>query len=95
MSKHLGIDIGGTRVKAMLINEHGDEISREQFDTEDATDGWQAVVLALIHQVFVGEHRPDTIGVSAPGIARPDGSGISWMIGRLDSVMGFDPAFPR
>ena len=90
MSIHLGIDIGGTRVKAILIDEQGNEKSREQFDTDDATNGWQGAVRGLIDQMLIGDRRPETIGVSAPGIARPDGSGISWMIGRMDSLMGFD-----
>jgi glucokinase len=86
----IGIDIGGTRVKAVVVSARGDVLSRTQTDTGDFDDSWQDEIVRIVKS-FEDQFGPiPAIGVSAPGIGRPDESGISWMIGRMASVVNFD-----
>ena len=85
----IGIDIGGTRIKAVLCDAAGTILERRLSDTADAKNGWLAALHELV-DTLEREHGPAAVGISCPGIARPDGSGISWMAGRMNGVVGFD-----
>ena len=82
----IGIDIGTTFVKAVLVTGAGEVISRTQSNTDD----WRSELLRIVER-FDGEFGyVPAIGVSAPGIARRDGRGISWMTGRMAGLVNFD-----
>jgi glucokinase len=84
----LGLDLGGTRLKAMAISPAGEEVARETVATDGAD--WakhvRAVVLALRDRL--GE--PLGIGVAAPGLAARDERSIAFMPGRLPGLEGLD-----
>lgn len=88
--KALGIDIGGTNVKCVVVTPDGELVESRSFPTGDATDAWKQTVsravdeLQQTHGVAVG------IGISSPGLASRDGRTIQWMMGRMSGVMGFD-----
>jgi glucokinase len=88
----LGIDIGGTVVKAVCVTPDGRELSRHSFPTQDeASDAWVARIRSSIESVEREHGRPaQWLGLSAPGIAAPDGKTIWWMMGRMEAVMGLN-----
>jgi len=88
----MGIDIGGTSVKGVCVNAHGVELSRHMFDTQDeASDAWADRIKKAIGSIEAERGLPARwLGLSAPGIAAPDGRTIWWMMGRLEAVMGLD-----
>jgi glucokinase len=86
----IGIDIGGTQVKAVCVTQQGHVIEQAQLDTGDTDNAWQQATKLWLNQCRNKHGAPSSIGVSCPGIARPDGSGISWMIGRMQTVVDFN-----
>ncbi|MEX0776854.1 MAG: ROK family protein [Phycisphaeraceae bacterium] len=90
MAYAIGIDIGGTQVKAVRVAPSGQVFERSHLDAGDAQNAWQPAIRQWV-QRCQEQHGPcERIGVSCPGIARPDGSGIAWMVGRMEGVMNFD-----
>lgn len=86
----IGIDIGGTQTKIVRVTPEGQIIDRTQLDTGDADNSWQTGTCKWVSQCIDTHGQPAGIGVSCPGIARPDGSAISWMVGRMQTVVDFD-----
>ncbi len=92
MNRAIGIDIGGTNVKCVLVTQDGHRIDSLSFPTDDATDGWKTG----IRDAFAGlkqSHSIDDqvpVGISSPGLACRDGKSIRWMMGRMSGLMGFD-----
>jgi glucokinase len=86
----IGIDIGGTNVKAVYVRAAGTIVARQQLETGDATNAWRDTIRTIVRQLEAEHGAARFIGVSAPGIARPDGTGIAWMIGRMEGVVDFD-----
>ena len=80
----LGVDIGGTTLKATSFGPDGAIISRQSIATQDnGTDSWLARARELVLSMLAS-CPPDTrAGVAAPGLAAPDGRSIAHMPGRL------------
>jgi glucokinase len=88
--RFLGIDIGGTRIKSIVVSEEGDEIARDIRDTESDTADWPSRVRDTV-VAALAEHGPIAgAGLAAPGLAAADERSISWMKGRLNSLEGLD-----
>ena len=92
MAHHIGIDIGGTSVKAACLSPAGDVLARDRWDMQDVADAdWPE---RIADGVAAMEHEQGgpaaTVGVSTPGIASPDESGTWWMMGRLEFLMTVD-----
>jgi len=88
--KFLGIDIGGTRIKSVVVSDNGDEIARDIRNTESDSADWPARVRDAI-VMTVASHGPfAAVGLAAPGLAATDGRSITWMKGRLESLEGLD-----
>lgn len=86
----LGIDIGGTRIKSIIVAENGDEIARDIRDTESETADWPTRVRDAIVMTLAAHGPIAGVGLAAPGLAAADGRSISWMKGRLESLEGLD-----
>ncbi len=90
MTQYIGIDIGGTRIKSIVVSQDSDEYTRDARDTESESTDWPVRVRdALVmsnakHGPFAG------VGLAAPGMAAADGRSITWMKGRLESLEGLD-----
>lgn len=93
----LGIDLGGTRIKAALVDRaDGRLLHRALRPTEDGA--WQgesprfarhvADLIAELETAAGLEGLP--IGLAAPGLAAPDGRCITWMPGRMHGLEGLD-----
>ncbi len=76
MEKHyLGIDIGGTKIKVVVLDEHGTILEKNEALTEDGASEqelWKRKIIAIIQQKTkqYGETNQNglSIGISAPGL---------------------------
>jgi glucokinase len=92
MRKAIGIDIGGTNIKAVLINEDGTVLNQLKSETRGEVDGiWQKNiknVLAEISNYPLDESI--VIGLSAPGLANNSNTAISYLPNRLPGLENFN-----
>lgn len=85
MSHVIGIDIGGTAIKALALTPTGEVIADHSLPTgDDGTPGWIENVARIVDELAarIG-HSPAAIGLSAPGVPSRDGFSIVSMPGRL------------
>lgn len=85
----VGIDLGGTQIKAVLVNAEGAVLRREARPTSDTGEdsrSWAETVRALADEL--GPDLP--LGLSAPGLAAPDRRSIAFMPVRLRGLEGLD-----
>ncbi|MFC5412960.1 ROK family protein [Larkinella bovis] len=87
----IGIDIGGTRIKGVLIEvETGAVLHRVVCPTNDGQDGqWKQAVVDAFRQVKAVAQGPVVgVGLSAPGLPTPANDAIVCMPGRLPGLEG-------
>lgn len=101
MNLSIGIDIGGTNIKAALYNtDTGRCLSRRTTPTRDGDRindirAWAAGAAEIVSQ-FEAEANsgPLPVGISAPGLTASDSARVAFMPGRMEGLAGFDwPAF--
>ncbi|PTY01820.1 ROK family protein [Verrucomicrobia bacterium LW23] len=82
----LGIDLGGTNIKAVWTDAEGNVVRRETRHTGDCdgTAVWMDEIWAL------SQSSAPRIGIAAPGLATKDGRAIAFMPGRLRGLEGLD-----
>lgn len=93
----IGIDLGGTNIKAALIDcDRGQAVKTLSQPTRDGEfDGKTPMFAAAVNEI-VDELEKETgggrleVGLSAPGLADPDGRCIKWMPGRMHGLEDFD-----
>lgn len=88
----IGIDLGGSSAKAVAVTMEGSilEKANESFDPESPL-AFVRTVRETVETLEKHQGAPATaIGLSAPGIAAPDGRSISFMPGRLQGLEGRD-----
>ncbi len=87
----LGVDIGGTTLKAISFSPEGSIVLRQSVPTQDdGTDSWLARARELVVSMLAC-CPPDTrVGVAAPGLAAADGRSIAFMPGRLQGLENLD-----
>lgn len=92
MQYSIGLDIGGTNIKAVAIDLAGEVLVDLDVPTrDDAADSWKADTKALVEQIEEQRGaKAGSVGVCGPGIASGDGRSIWWMIGKLEGLMGFE-----
>jgi glucokinase len=83
----IGVDIGGTRIKAITAREDGTIVAERIVPTIDDVESLVAQVDKLIASFGA---QAAAIGISAPGIAARDNRSIAWMRGRMRAVEGLD-----
>lgn len=87
----IGIDVGGTRIKSVVIDETGKILHENCQDTNDGKDGeWQIVVAGAV-RVFCAILKTDDvrIGISAPGLPDSANRYIACMPGRMKGLENF------
>jgi len=85
----VGVDLGGTQIKGVVVTADGEILRRELRDTkDDSTDAhaWAETIRALAEEV--GRDLP--LGLSAPGLAARDRRAIAHLPGRLHGLEAFD-----
>ncbi len=92
MSYLLGIDLGGSSVKAVAVTPAGDTLDRfnEAFDPARQLHFAETIRDLLARVTSQQSQPPSRIGLSAPGLAAKDGRSIAFMPGRLDGLVGLD-----
>lgn len=87
----VGVDAGGTNIKAVAIDEAGAELARCTLPTPE---GREELVAAVARAIADLQRAADGIalhvGLAAPGLAARDGRSIVWMRGRMEAVQGLD-----
>jgi fructokinase len=84
----IGIDLGGTKIEALAIDDHGNELARYRIDTP--REDYDATILAmagLVKRLESETGRVGTVGAGIPGaISRVTGmvknSNSTWLNGR-------------
>jgi glucokinase len=90
MTYGIGIDLGGSSVKAVAVTPEGKALVRcnEAFDPSRPMH-FAETIRALVQRFEKEQGRPaNRIGLSAPGLAAKDGHSIAFMPGRLDGLVG-------
>ena len=90
----IGIDIGGTQIKAAAFSETGEVLCQRTLPTEDHggenPPPFAVNVRSLVADLETATERAGTGGISAPGLSDADGRSISYMPGRMHGLEGFD-----
>jgi glucokinase len=92
MNYSIGIDLGGSSIKAVTATPAGEALSRHNIDFDPEKNmEWAEKIRALEQQVQQERGGPaGSIGVSAPGLAAADGRSIACMPERLQGLEGLD-----
>jgi len=90
---YIGIDIGGTYIKGVLIyeNEIKQKITKE---TNDQSGQWKQTTAEILQHLIGNTGKVDPgircVGLSAPGLTDNENRTISCMPGRLEGLEHFD-----
>ncbi|MCC5929991.1 MAG: ROK family protein [Cyclobacteriaceae bacterium] len=89
--KSIGIDLGGTNIKLVILSEQGELLHSEQTPTFDTgPDDWRQHVIDTVQHLRAGYGEETFLmGLSAPGLANQENSAIALMPGRLKGLEGF------
>lgn len=87
----IGIDLGGTNIKGVLLNETGEVLKQHYIPTQDDPEGlWRENVRAMVQYFQSYWQDPiDAVGLSAPGLPDALNQTISFMPGRLPGLEKF------
>jgi glucokinase len=83
----VGIDIGGTRVKAVALQNDGRAVTEQLIPSADCVETLIAAIATIVDELA---ESGSPIGISAPGIASRDNRSIAWMRGRMEAVEGLN-----
>jgi glucokinase len=85
----IGIDLGCTNIKAVVVTEDGDVLIEDRRETREQDDQhWKQTVRSIITD-FKSKHSVKTIGLCAPGLADTGNTCIAFMPGRLPGLENF------
>lgn len=68
---YLGVDIGGTHIKAGLVDRDGSILTRKIIDTPTSLDAFRTAFIATIQELTAGKEPPVGAGVGCKGIINP------------------------
>jgi glucokinase len=90
MNYAIGLDIGGTNIKALAVTPGGRVLAQTVAPTGDGGKrGWERNVRRAKDALQQKVNQPPTwIGLAAPGLASANGSSIAVMPGRLPGLEG-------
>src|SRR5690349_12532610 len=90
MSYSIGVDLGGTNIKIVVISNDGNVLDFLTCDTDDAEGSWAKTIKDQLEAIR-NKHGESAghIGLAAPGLAARDGRSIAYMQGRLKGLQGF------
>ncbi len=88
---YLGIDLGGTRIKSVLINSEGNILEQTYTATkDDGAAAWKHTVKELLETLQLKyESENMVVGISAPGLPSSDNRSIAFMPGRMQGLENF------
>jgi glucokinase len=87
----IGIDLGGTRIKGVAINDKGEILHSLYAPTNDsAKEVWKTAIATTVNELKEKCGSGTTIiGISAPGLPNEDNSAIAFMPDRLQGLENF------
>ena len=87
----IGIDLGGTNVKGILLNENGEVMHKHYLATsEDPHGNWRKNVLEMVEYLKdQSQISIEVVGLSAPGLANETNTAIAHLPGRLPGLENF------
>lgn len=87
----IGIDLGGTRIKAVALNSSYQIIQQLYTPTNDGDElHWKNAVAHSVKQLEnICAAHASSVGISAPGISNESNSAITCMPGRLQGLENF------
>lgn len=87
----IGIDLGGTRIKAVVIDAEGNLLEQLYQPTNDGDDMvWKNSVAKAVNDLKKEINKQDiVIGISAPGLPDENNKAIAFMPGRLQGLENF------
>ena len=87
----IGIDLGGTRIKGVVIDAAGNVLHQTYTPTNDGEgEIWKEAIAKTVHELrqkVPGEKI--AVGISAPGLPNKENTTIAFMPGRLDGLENF------
>jgi glucokinase len=90
MSYSMGVDLGGTNIKIVVIANDGDVLEYLTCETADSDGSWAQTIKQNLELIQKQRGQsPCHIGLAAPGLAAKDGRSIAYMQGRLKGLQGF------
>lgn len=90
MGNLIGIDLGGTAIKAAVVTAEGKLLDEANQPFVDRDMEWARAIRELVSGFERKHGKALAIGVSAPGLAGRSGRCISHLPGRLDGLEGLD-----
>jgi glucokinase len=87
----IGIDLGGTRIKGVVLDTEGNQIDQVYTPTDDnAAQPWKSAIKETVKKLQEKLNGNQyVIGISAPGIPDEKNEAISFMPERLQGLEGF------
>ena len=88
MNAAIGIDLGGTRIKSVLVDDAGNILHQQYSDTDDREGAvWKNVVKDSVGKLMEKINAKRTsIGISAPGLPNANNEAIAFMPGRMQGL---------
>lgn len=87
----IGIDLGATRIKAILMDDDGNVLHQQYTATHDGDNRmWKNAVSTIVADLRKKSTQPPCIGIAAPGLPNADQTAIAVMPGRLHGLENFD-----
>ncbi len=94
MTHAIGIDLGGTNIKAVLVDEGGRVLERRLREINERPETIEGLAAFLCQTIAEFEKstpaQAASVGLSAPGILSSDGRCIEFCGGKIPGLEGFD-----
>jgi len=88
-SYSVGVDLGGTNIKTVVVSNEGELLEYTTSDTADVEGSWSSTIKQNLQRIqHERKSAPGQIGIAAPGLAASDGRSIAHMRGRLNGLEG-------
>ena len=89
MSYSIGVDLGGTNIKIVVVSNDGELLDYQTFATADTEGSWAKTIKDNLKRIQGQRGQaPCHIGIASPGLASKDGRYIAYMQGRLNGLEG-------
>lgn len=86
----IGIDLGATRIKAILMDEGGNVLHQQYTSTHDGDSRvWKNAIGSIVADLRKKSGQQPRIGIAAPGLPNQDQTAIAVMPGRLAGLENF------
>ncbi len=87
----IGIDLGGTRIKGVAIDESGNVLHQSYTPTNDGEgEVWKAAIAKTVNDLKLKLNVANfQVGISAPGLPNKNNTAIGFMPGRLEGLENF------